>query len=103
MGWLKKEEVKSKMKEKVVKTKNVAEPEPEEELAEVLDEEVEEEEDEEDPTPAPIVQPALKKTNVGWTVVDIPTASVPMIVDPKTNKQLNIYQALAELLNRTQD
>lgn len=39
----------------------------------------------------------------GWRVEEVPTATQPVIYNSKTKKMYTFYEALAELLNRTEE
>jgi len=49
-----------------------------------------------------IPEPQTPKIPEGWSVQQIPTEHQPFIYNPKDKKFYNIYEALAELLNRTE-
>ena len=84
---------------KVKKQKVVEEQEEEEEVEEedVEDEESEEEEQESEK------QYEKKDVVFDWSVQEVPTATQPVIYNKKTKKALNLYEAVAEILNRSEE
>ena len=69
--------------------------------------EVDEEEEEEfvpQPVRKPIQQVQSKPVEVkpDWTVEEISTATQPVIYNSKTKKAYTIYEAIAEILNRSE-
>jgi len=62
-------------------------------------EEFEEEEEFEEPKPK---RKVLRKQTAIWDAVQVPTQSITIIKNNKTGEELDIYQALVEILNRTE-
>ena len=86
-------------------------PEAEMEEEEIIEEE-ELEEDLEVPEPQPTrkvvrkpIQPVQEEPVdvLDWSVQEVPTATTPVIYNSKTKKAFSIYEAVAEILNRTQE
>ena len=103
MGFFKKGEPQSKMVEKKVvkKVKKTIEPK----LEEVKEVEVEEETEEQEVEIEEVKEEieSIPEKNTIWSVEEITTATTPVIYNSKTKEELNLYQALAEILNRTED
>ena len=110
MGFFKKGEPQSKMVEKKVvkKVKKTIEPkvaqveEPEEVEEETEEQEVEIEEVKKIEEIKEEIE-SIPGKNTIWSVEEITTATTPVIYNSKTKEELNLYQALAEILNRTED
>lgn len=101
MNWIKKGTVaKKKIVRKVNKTIEPKVEEPEEkvkESEEKVEEETEVEEEVKEETESTPQEDTI------WSVEEIPTATTPVIYNSKTKEELNLYQAIAEILNRTED
>jgi hypothetical protein len=74
--------------------------------AEVIGEE--DEEDYEEEVSKPKLQKSaymkrVQETRDSWSVVEVPTQSVNYIRNNKTGKNLDIYAAIVEILNRTEE
>jgi len=99
----KKKREKFKMTEPVKETveyieeaEEVEEPEEEiEEPEEQIEEEVEEEK-------LPEIKPKFKKQIPTWSVQNVAVQTEPVIYNGKNKKAYNLYQAIAEILNRTE-
>ena len=95
MNWIKKGTVaKKKTVKKVNKTIEPKVEEPEEKVKESEEKVEEEVKEETESTP---------QEDTIWSVEEIPTATTPVIYNSKTKEELNLYQAIAEILNRTED
>lgn len=68
----------------------------------------------EKPVPEPVVKEPVKEVKEEvetteeasesvWSVEDIPTATTPVIYNSVTKTQLSLYEAVAEILNRTEE
>jgi hypothetical protein len=73
--------------------------------------EEQEEFEEEVPTPQfkeqkqnrqPVKAPVQEEQN-DWSVQEIPTATTPVIYNARTKETLSLYEAIAEILNRSEN
>lgn len=92
MGWIKKDKKKTveKVKEAEKLEKEIAETK--EEVKELKEEESEDEDEEED-----------TEQVVDWSAVKIATQTEEVIYESKSKTQLSLHQAIAEILNRTEE